>query len=263
MTRPKVLVGGPISEYHGYCTEDFLKALKALDYPNMEMLFIDNSDEEKFYGLVKDCGIPIIRKFYETKGVKKRMVQCRNFLRRKVLHEDFDYFFNVDQDVILPPDALTRLVSHKKPMVTGIYYNEFEFVGRMRVMPVLYRWLTETEVGWLKDHGPVLRKTRPDIITVLNKKNQDYRRLRKQYFPHEVEGEKLMQVKCCGTGCFLVRRDVLEKIPFRMNPDKVSFDDVIFCEDAELRDIPLYADTSVKCRHLVKRRPWTWEINLK
>ena len=128
MNFPKVLIGGPVSKNHEYATDDFIKSLKELNYPNFDILLIDNSDSDDFYNNFKDK-VSMIRDGSQFSSIKKRMVYCRNLMRKKVLDENYDYFFDVDQDVLLPEDALKKLVSNNKEVVTGVYYSYFMHNG--------------------------------------------------------------------------------------------------------------------------------------
>lgn len=57
----------------------------------------------------------------------------------------------------------------------------------------------------------------------------------------------------------ILRKKVLEKITFRIDERENTFDDPLFCEDALKLGCELWVDTVVKCKHLVKKRPWTWK----
>ena len=90
--------------------------------------------------------------------------------------DDSDWLFFVDDDIELPDDALTRLLAHDKPFVTGIYYRRSPPCD-----PLIYK---QEEEGW---YMPLL----PD---------KDYQ-----------TGE-LIQVDGCGLGCALIHRSVFEAI---------------------------------------------------
>ncbi|MFA7507417.1 MAG: hypothetical protein WCZ11_04190 [Bacilli bacterium] len=50
---------------------------------------------------------------------------ARNFAVQKAISEDIDYIFFVDDDCIIPRDALVKLVHHKADMVGGFYYKKY------------------------------------------------------------------------------------------------------------------------------------------
>lgn len=49
------------------------------------------------------------------------------------------------------------------------------------------------------------------------------------------------------------------KIKFRIDEENNYYDDVMFCDDVTALGYSIYADTSVKCKHLIKKRPWNWK----
>lgn len=50
---------------------------------------------------------------------------ARNFVVNKAIKEDFDYIFFVDDDVLIPRNALVQLVHHKADIVGGFYYRKY------------------------------------------------------------------------------------------------------------------------------------------
>ena len=47
----------------------------------------------------------------------------RNFMCQQMLDHGFDWLFMLDSDVIPPPDAILRLMSHNLPLVSGVYHR--------------------------------------------------------------------------------------------------------------------------------------------
>jgi len=112
METPKILVGAPISDMHAYCFDEFINAITSLSYPNYNILLIENSKTDTFYEKIKNKA-PIHKITYQ-KRARERVTQAHNYLREKVINEDYDYLFILDQDVIPPKDVLERLTSHNK-----------------------------------------------------------------------------------------------------------------------------------------------------
>src|SRR3989338_6198979 len=113
----KILVGSPVSMHHAYCTPQYLDMLRQISCTGCDILFVDNSDTDKFYNDLKNK-IPIVRYGYDLPTIKERMVASRNYLREYAIKNEYDYFMNIDQDVIPPENFLERLISHKKDFVT-------------------------------------------------------------------------------------------------------------------------------------------------
>ena len=230
---PKILVGGPVSDHHDYCYEEFIKSVKNLTYKNFDVFFVDNSKTDDFYNKIKK-DFPSTSKITYNKNVKIRLAESRELVRKKVIGENYDYLFCLDQDVVPPKDVIERLMENGRHIVTGIYYNNYTKLNpvtneyEQRKLPVVW-------VKSLKDPNKLV-SIRKDII----------------------ESGELIKIDSCGTGCILIHRDVLEKIKFRWEEDKEGVDDVFFCIDALNFGYEIYADTSVICQHLFEGRPINW-----
>ncbi|MAG52861.1 MAG: hypothetical protein CMH62_02765 [Nanoarchaeota archaeon] len=238
----KVLVGSPVNEMYDYCIEEYVQALKSLTYPNYDILLVDNSKGDTFFNKLKSLNIPVIKdKWFEEP--RDRQVSGRNILRKKAI-ENYDYFLNLDQDVIPPKDIIERFLSHKRRALTGIYFN--------------YKQFTPKEVGSREGirHGQLF----PTIWAITNKKG-NLRQVEEQ----ELSPGRIVQVGLCGSGCLFIHKSILQKIIFRYSKEnddpstnKFIFDDSYFCEDLTKLKIPIYADTSMICKHLIKKKKWIW-----
>ena len=231
MEYPKVLLGGPVSDHHDYCYEEFLKAVKSLTYPNLDILFVDNSKNEDFYNKIKK-DLPTTRIEY-NENVKVRLVESRNLAREKVLKEGYDYLFCLDQDVIPPNNIIEMLIELNKEITSGVYYNEF----------TKYNPTTKT-----------IEKRKLPIAWVLNREGNALVPIREDI----MNSGKVIKVRTIGTGCILIHRNVLEKIKFRYQNDKDGMDDVFFCTDAVNLGYEIFVDTKIKCEHLYEKRPMNW-----
>lgn len=238
----KILVGSPVNEMYDYCIKEYVEALTSLTYKNYDILLIDNSKDDKFLSKIKSMKVPIIKgKYFEEP--RDRMVHSRNILRQKVIDDKYDYLLNIDQDVIPPKGIIERFLQHKKRVVTGIYFN--------------YKNFTPQKLG--SREGMRYGKLFPTVWRFTNKK-EVIRQLREE----ELNGE-LMQIASCGSGCLFIHNSVLKKITFHYSKehDKQEknyfvFDDAFFCKDMIDLKIPIYADTSMICKHLIKQKGWTW-----
>ncbi|MBM3199756.1 hypothetical protein FJZ53_02375 [Candidatus Woesearchaeota archaeon] len=222
--KQKVLVGCPTSELKGYALERYVKGVKSLKYGKFDVLIVDNSRGEEYCQKINRLGLPAVRGPY-SKSARQRIVDSRNILRQKVLDEGYDYFFSLEQDVIPPTDALQNLLNHGKDIVTGVYFSYQTNNGVTLLVPLLWQKVKNDEMRFMLEK--------------------------------EVTEQKLLEVGACGLGCILIHRDVLEKIKFRFNKEDNSFDDMWFCKDASDAGFKIFADTSIKCKHLIK--DWRWD----
>lgn len=221
----KVLVGCPVSDFHEYSTKQYIEAIKKLTYSNYDVVLADNSKNGEFYKKLKTHGLNVIRMPYSD-SAKIRIVDSRNALRDIVLDKNYDYFLSLEQDVIPPFNIIEKLIQHRKDAVSGVYFNYFQDVEE-----------------------PI-----PLAFVETNIKDYSMRAIKDE----ELNSGKLIKITASGLGCVLISRKVLEKVKFRIDAKKDTFDDMPFCEDLEKNNFDLYLDTSVKCVHLLKNRPWKW-----
>ncbi|MBS3151229.1 glycosyltransferase family 2 protein [Candidatus Woesearchaeota archaeon] len=238
----KILVGSPVNEMYEYCIKEYTDAITSLSYKNYDILLVDNSKTDAFYKKLKSMKIKVIRgKYFEEP--RDRMIDGRNILREKAINENYDFFMNIDQDVIPPRDIIERFLQHKKRVITGIYFN--------------YRKFTPRKLG--SKEGERYGGLFPTVWRFTNKKDV-IRQLRED----ELTGQ-LVQIASSGSGCLFIHNSVLKKINFHYSKDNDKpeknyfvFDDAYFCKDLMELKIPVYADTSMICRHLIKEKGWTW-----
>lgn len=238
----KILVGSPVNEMYDYCIQEYVEAIKSLSYENYDILLVDNSKDDSFYNKLKSMNIPVIKGEYFEEP-RDRMVHGRNILKEKAINENYDFFLNIDQDVIPPKDIIERFLQHKKRVVTGVYFNYGKFTPKK---------LGEKEG---ERHGDLF----PTIWKFTNKKD-----VLRQLKENELTGE-LVQIGSCGSGCLFIHHSVLKKINFHytkehdvLEKNYFVFDDVYFCKDLMELKIPIYADTSMICKHLIKNKGWIW-----
>lgn len=238
----KILVGSPVNEMYDYCIKEYISAITSLTYKNYDILLIDNSKTAGFYKKLKSMKINVAKgKYFEEP--RDRMVYGRNILREKAINENYDFFLNLDQDVIPPKDIIERFLHHKKRVITGIYFNYKRFTPKKLGEKEGTRYGGLFPTAWaFTDKKDVIRQLREDELT-----------------------GGLLQIASCGSGCLFIHNSVLKKIKFHYSkehddPEKnyYVFDDAFFCKDLMKLKIPIYADTSMICRHLIKQKGWTW-----
>jgi GT2 family glycosyltransferase len=213
----KVLVACPTYEGKKYCLDKYIEGIRALTYPNFDVLLVDNSKSEDYYNLIKSKGIPVIRaEWFE--GARDRIVHSRNLIREKVLKDGYDYLFSLEQDVVPQPDTIQKLLRHKKEIVSGVVPIHHIIDGKKIIKPMIY------------------------VDSSVNKGKLNY------IHPKELEKPQLIRIKACALACVLIHRDVLKDITFRYAE---GFDDMTFCRDVQEKSHNIYVDTTVTPRHYV------------
>lgn len=228
--NPKVLIGIVCSNYHEYCLEEFLTGLEKLTYVNKDILFVDNSKKDNFSKKLRAKGYNVLRiKFID--GAYNRIVLSRNLLRDYFLRGDYEYFFSLEQDIIPPKDIIERLLILNKPISTGLYFMVRQLDKRGEtIQPMAFIWQD------LKENK---------IRRLLNK---------------EIKERRFITV-ISGMGCLLIHKDVLKKIKFKWDEKTKTGEDILFAQDCKDNNIKIIMDTSLKCKHLIKDRPWYLDFN--
>jgi len=211
-----------------YIIDKFLDSIRSLTYKNIEILFVDNSKTEEYADYIRNEGFEVIRSgWFET--THERLTDAYNTLRVKFLEGDYSHLMVIEQDIIAPNDTIERLLQHDKDVCSGLYY------------------LADTPcvmVGGLRDVPPG--------------KEREFRFEKKVYFYDFIDEKilktkKLVQVFCCGLGCVLIKREVLEKVEFRIkkNPggEWKGHNDMFFYFDLRARNIKVFLDPTIKCEH--------------
>ena len=219
---PKILIGTVTCDKYEYCLKEFLDAVKDLSYDNFDIHIVDNSKDKKYVEKLKTIHKDVTYLPHKEE-LREMLIEGHNFLREKALKEGYDYLFLLDQDVIIPFNILKRLLEHKKKIITGLYYNIFNPPNHPHQNVLL----------------PVLYKEGSDKNKVL------------QYKIEEVRDPRLLEVRQCGTGCLLIEKEVLKKIPFRFEKGNNNYDDTWFCTDAIKSKYNIFCDTGMKCKHRV------------
>lgn len=219
---PKVLLAAPQHDSKKYCWDVWKNRVKNLTYPNFDVYLSDNSETDDFYNEIISEGFICERVGQGIESVLERTTKAHEACRLYALNNDYDYIFHLETDVIPPLDVIESLLMAKKDVVSGIYDI---FHGKMR-------------------------KSMIQSIEPLDKSVRAYRVV--PFIEHEepifFDGT-IKQVYHAGLGCILISRYVFEKIPFRVDLKNIYHADTWFANDCFQRDIPIFADTLIQCKH--------------
>lgn len=230
---PRVLVGCPTYQGKAYILDRYAARVKELDYPNYDILLVDNSEDGGAYRKrIERLGLPCVTG-PRRKQSDVRLAASRNVLRERAVLGGYDYYFSLEQDVIPPRDILTRLVGHKKDVVGGWYYNSVSVASST----------TKDVARYLKE--PCLALTLPSrpqtSLAVWREKERLSAKL------GSTSG--LLRVDLGSLGVTLLSRRTLEEVPFHYDPLHQNYDDVIFFRLLKSRRIPAFVDTDLLVPH--------------
>lgn len=169
---------------------------------------------------------------------------ARNKIAEKAVALNADYVLSVDNDVVLPKDALTLLLEDARDICIGYY---------------AHRGTDNRYSG------------RTCICRLKNEKGENYYNypLESEYTAEEVKalrdsGAKKIIIHGGGMGCSLIKTDVYRKIKYPWY-DWVNYgdanrgmlsEDLYFCELARNSGYPIFADVRVACGHLFRYVQW-------
>lgn len=232
MRNPKILIGCPTCDRYRYCINQYLKVVKNLDYENYNLLLVDNSKSDSFFNELKDKGINI-EKIEYCEPARERIVKSRNLLLDRAISGGYDYFFSLEQDIIVEPDILNKLLEHRKEIISAYY-------GKDAILVVQHKKTGE------------IKKVKIELpVVYLNEGNNKIRRAN----PREVLNKGLIEIGAAGLGCVLISKELFKKIRFRYLKEKKAFDDMYFCGDAQRLGYKIYLDSNIRVTHLHK----AWE----
>lgn len=247
MENPKVLVASPTYEGMKYCEEEFLNSIKELDYPNYDILIVDNSKDGSYFDHLKErfSGIHIIKDLSKEEKNLLRLIGSRNKIIDYAIQNNYDYILMMDSDVISPNNIIKELLNCCKDLVSGLYYNYFISDGETKYLPVAWTELTDEEFEEIKQKVQL-----PSFI----KSPAD---LRARLTEEEAKSNKVLPVVIPSAGCMLIGRKVFTKIKYGIldtseQENIKTSDDIFFILNAKKAGFNAYCNTKIKCEHLIK-----------
>lgn len=231
MNWPKILLISVTYEGKDYCFRDFHLQLKNLTYPNLSILFCDNSNDASYFNKLNNLqGIKAIRINPKGKEIGKVIAESYEACRQYAIRNDFDYMFCLESDIFIKTNSIIEeLLLPKKPVISAIYPighgNESYF-------------LLQRNVGEIEK----------EIIIQDLKDSKD---------TMYIDGTT-KEIFACGLGCTLIHKNVFLQIPFRFVPLQNYFSDTYFYIDLFLMGIKNFCNTNLICEH----RNVIWEKDM-
>jgi hypothetical protein len=150
------------------------------------------------------------------------VADAQNYAVKKALDEGYDYIFFVEDDNLIPRNALVQLMKHKANIVGGFYYRKY--------LPLESTGMHYNENG------------EPTSI-------DDYK-----------IGDIIHNTLVLPMGCTLIKTEVFKDMEYPWYKEvKVSgrptlTSDTYICEKLRLKDIDVITDTGVQCLHIDREK---------
>lgn len=173
---------------------------------------------------------------------------ARNNIAQKALDGNYDYVLMVDNDVVLPKDALINLLDEPQLVTLGYYAH--------RDADNIYRGRT-----------CICKRHKSDGTMYFNYP------LESEYTAGELEdmmarGVTKVRIHGGGMGCAFINVDVFRRLQYPWY-DWVNYaddhrgmlsEDLYFCEKCRMAKIHIMTDVRVGCGHILRRLQWPGRI---
>lgn len=284
MTEKSILITVPTYKDKQYCQDEFFDALAVLEVPEdhtAEVLIVVNSadmindneylleierllEKKKLDAVIAHVDMPY------PHGNQTRLTWFYNVIRGICNVGNFDYDFNVESDIILKPNYLSKLVKEiEKPgredvgMMCGVTEYEddkYKDVTDKNVMIFKEVPLDELDVNHTRYPVPIINNGKSGWITIeapiVTAKGQmpAVRGYRKPEMLEIAKRGEVFEVQGGVLGCSLIRGEALKKIYFRFNPHWMLHNDYVFNIDLRRQGWRIFCDSTVWPVH--RSREW-------
>jgi GT2 family glycosyltransferase len=146
---------------------------------------------------------------------------ARNNIAIEAMNKGYDYVLMIDNDTIVPKEALLNMLEPQKDVVIGFC--------------------------------PMKNTTTKD--SALWRSKSSLKPIRLNEMPHQPR----IEIELGGMACALIKTDVFKRIPFpwfyfeQRRDGLHTSEGYYFCDKARENGYQIWADTRVKCGHLVRR----------
>ena len=160
--------------------------------------------------------------------------RARNKIAEKVIEKNYDYVLMIDNDMIIPKDALIKLMEDPQDVVVGYYAHRAgnKFDGRTNMCKL-------GEINYTQQYT-----------------GQELKDIRES-------GQNRLQVHGGGLGCALIKVSAFKEMPYpyfdwvNYGNGYVLSEDLYFAEQCKEIDLPIWCDTRVECGHIFRQIHYT------
>jgi len=225
----KVLIATPTSSRHSYCIEEFLDRVRNLTHPNISLLLYDNTLDngeyfEKLKEMTPEKWIKVKRYEWDTEVFEavQMLGRIKSKMRKHFLLGRYTHYWDVASDMMLPENLTERLISHDRDIVgcvTHMYLSD-----KKQPAVIYFR-------GNVHDSGHTIIKKGLDFYS--------WKDVKKAKGLHLVWG-------CAAP---LIKRKVLKKCDFRVHPNLLTGEDILFWQETNEKGFQWYCDMDINIEH--------------
>ena len=253
----KVLIAAAVTVETSHAAQQYLEALTKLK-GDFDIMLVDYSLKPIYAEWLakrqKFVRVKVIRKEFPlgTEQVEKRAA-CHEIIRQFCIEKGYLGLLLLEHDVIIPEDGLKRLLTSKKPVISGVSYDLHVVNGQIVRLPTLQVGYDEERQKFLKENMDTLKKNNSKLFEALEKSKWDFSSVKRPLLNDEVEADKgIIKIKSANFDCLYIVKDVLEKVTFTSENGSKSDDALFFLQLQKLKT-SAFADTAVQCGKKVKK----------
>lgn len=229
---PKVLIAAPTSSDKDYCLEDWLKQVFSFDYPNYDIIMVDNSVDGNYHKKIIQQGVKCFHIYRGKKSSYQYVTESQELIRLYAIENNYDYLLSLESDVFIKKDTLMKMVLAEKQVYNITYFVDLFRTGNF--VPCIQHaymdgkridsHMVDTSIYFTGEVKPIL----------------DYGMSGSFILTHT------------GIGCTLIRRDIFMEVGFKT--DGKHFSDSLFHSEILVKGIESFFDSSIIAEHRVSKQ---------
>jgi len=230
-SKPEIVLGLAFHDATAHCNRVFLEAVEKMDYPKEKLGVVIAESNVRVpiqpiiaffskFSYLKVMYTPPLEECIEGK-LDAHLIAIETIRKEALKCWNMTHLLSLEIDNPPPPNLLKRLLAintEETPITCGWY------IGRFTGKPFIYV---------LRDINDPYSGDQNGGVNLVKKGG-------------------VVEVDSTGIGCMLIRRKVLEKIPFQRRPNCQAGDDSITCIEYRKAGYKILCDTGVEVPHLFR-----------
>jgi len=249
---PKVLIAAPTSKRHSHLLDDWIKQLDSFTYKNFDVLLVDTTKETDYFKILKDKKvhkkpIKVLRMPWDPKDhILRHLARVRDKIRQEFLKGNYDNLFFLDTDIFIPQNSIQRLLSYFKDNVgfcVPIYNKINQKPCVLKSGEITFaKGLDIFSFEEINEYKKFVKKFKENKLTISEKNLVPFiiKDLTKPY---------LLKCYATGIGCLMIKRKVLEEVPFRTHPTFLMGEDYWYFNECNDKKFEFWCATEIIAIH--------------